>query len=998
MGFLHRLLASILGAAYGLAFLTGIGCGGSTTLPPPEHEGTGVQLFESPQADALVLSPDGTELYQALTTMGKVRVLTTGLLGIKATIDVGIDPVSLAVRPDGTELWVANHVSDSVNVISLVPGPTLHKVVETIQAIDTGNLITDFDEPVGIAFASNAKAYVALSSRNQIAVIDANTYTVTGLLAINAQEPRAMVVRNGRLFVPAFESGNRSELSSCFGEPTSDPQCTFNFQQVNFATNPQLVGLETDGDPILVDIAADPIVPDRDLFVFNTATDTLVDVVDSIGTLLYGVAVDSSGKVFISQTDARNLVNGRAGTQGHGLADLDNRMFLNQIGVATPGGGGWNAAPPIELEPLPPAQPAAGSQLATPYGIALSANDDVLVVTAASSNRVAAVDAASGQVLATVNVGNGPRALALRSDPVTGAPVKAWVLNTLDDSISELDLQGLANPTPIITETQRQALNGDTTPAAIRNGRIAFNSAAGSTTGTFSCGSCHPDGHVDQLLWVIGAQCTFTGCEQEETRSTMPVRGLKGTLPLHWDGSLGDPFASINGETGSLLQGGDAGTPEPANCTNDQSCFRQLVDASLSGVMCDQQGACPENELGQPGGLSGADRDAMATYLQSIQYPPARTRRFDDQLTDQAVNGFSEFFENKQTSQMGVNPPGPNNGNGPETCGDAGTGNGFTSGCHALPHGAGTASFFVGGFEAPTMRGITDRYLQFSAGVTNVRDGLQLASIDPPGPTGPATDVPWSLAVGYDELTVWAVAFGSLSQPGAFRSVYNVGPLDIFQMLEEMSNGQSGALGRQLTLNLRSATGGARAATEAVLAVLEAADLNGQVNLRGSGLRSGAATSLSFRSDGTYQGGGVTLTRTQLLDEAAAGTTTLTVAAYTRAGVNAGTVQPTIWVLAAGAVLTDGRPNLPLFTTANPPQITLRARDIQPGAIPLIDGDPVGLDAPVSCASGTLPNCANPQLRLDLATLPASVDPGIHLLQLQNPNGLLTNELPVKRQ
>jgi len=979
MGLLQRLLASMLGAGYVVAFLTGIGCG---SPPASEHEAAGAQLFESPQADALILSPDGSTLYQALTTMGRVRVIKAGVLASQAVIDVGVDPVSLALRPDGTELWVANHVSDSVSVISLVPGATQYKVVETIQAIDAANLITDFDEPVGIAFASNDKAYVALSSRNQIAVIDADTYSVTGLLAINAQEPRALVVRNGRLFVPAFESGNRSELSSCFGPPNpNDPQCTFDFTQANFATGPQLIGFP-------VDIAADPILPDRDLFVFNTTTDALVDVVDSIGTLLYGVAVDSTGKVFVSQTDARNLVNGRAGTQGHVLADLDNRMFLNQIGVANPGGGGWNAAAPIELEPVPPSQPAPGSQLATPYGIALSANDDVLIVTAAASNRVAAVDAATGQVLATVNVGNGPRAVALRSDPQTGAPQKAFVLNTLDDSISELDLTHLADQTPTIVETQRRPFNGDATPVAIRNGRIAFNSAAGSTTGTFACASCHPDGHVDQLLWVIGARCVIEGCEQEEARSTMPVRGLKGTLPLHWDGSLGDPFTSINGETGSSLQGNGAGATVPANCTNDQSCFRQLVNASLSGVMCDQQGACPTNDVSEAGGLSNADRDAMATYLQNIQYPPARTRRFDDRLTAQAVNGFSEFFENKG----GINPPGGGNGNGPETCGDAANGSGFTSGCHALPHGAGTASFFVGGFEAPTMRGITDRYLQFSAGVSNVRDLLQVASL------GGATDVPWSVDVGYDELTVWAVAFGSEAQPGAFRSAYNVGPFDIFQMIEEMSLGQSGALGRQLTLNLRSTTGGALAATQAVLAALEAADLNGVVNLRGSGLRSGAAVTLSFRSNGTYQGGGLTLTRAQLLAEAAAGTTTLTLAAYQRAGVNAGTVQPTLWVNAFGAVIDNGRPNLPVLLNANPGQLTVKARDIQPGAIALIDGVPVGLDAPVSCASGTLPNCNNTNLRIDLAALPAWVDPGMHLLQLQNPNGLLTNELPVLRQ
>jgi hypothetical protein len=315
-----------------------------------------------------------------------------------------------------------------------------------------------------------------------------------------------------------------------------------------------------------------------------------------------------------------------------------------------------------------------------------------------------------------------------------------------------------------------------------------------------------------------------------------------------------------------------------------------------------------------------------------------------------------------------------------------------------LPFGAGTASIFVGGFEAPTMRGITDRYLMFSAGVSNVRDALEAVSIDPPGPVGPATDAPWSPAVGYDEFTVWAAAFGSEDQPGAFRNAYNVGPFNVFQMVEEMSNGQSGALGRQLTLNLRSTTGDALDETESVLAVLEAADLNGLVNLLGSGFRNGAAITLSFRSDGTYQGNGLVLTRAQLLAEAAATTTTLTLAGYQRANVNAGTLQPTLWVAAVGGVLDNGRPNLPVFTSSNPGQITLQARNVQPGATPLIDGVPVGLDAPVTCATGTLPNCVTVFIRVNLATASPLETLGLHLLQLQNPGGLLSNELPVRRQ
>ena len=216
-----------------------------------------------------------------------------------------------------------------------------------------------------------------------------------------------------------------------------------------------------------------------------------------------------------------------------------------------------------------------------------------------------------------------------------------------------------------------------------------------------------------------------------------------------------------------------------------------------------------------------------------------------------------------------------------------------------LPHGAGTASFFVGGFEAPTMRGITDRFLQFSAGVTVVRDMLQAVSVNPPGPAGPGTEVPWSPAIGFDEFTTWAVAFGSPSNNIGFRAAYNVRAFDIFQMIEEMSNGQSGALGRQLTLNLRSTAAGALPTTQALLAALETGDLNGVLNLRGTGVRNGAALTLSFRSNGVYQGQGVVLTRAQLIAEAQAGTTTLTFTGQQRANVSAATVQPTLFVKAA---------------------------------------------------------------------------------------------------
>src|SRR5690606_31953115 len=120
--------------------------------------------------------------------------------------------------------------------------------------------------------------------------------------------------------------------------------------------------------------------------------------------------------------------------------------------------------------------------------------------------------------------------------------------------------------------------------------------------------------HIDQVLWRIGGACFFGACSgDDEPRSTMPIRGLKNTLPLHWDGTLGDPIGGPDGAVGlggNLPPACDAGGPD-----GDLDCFRHLVDASLAGVMCDQAGGCAPGPSGEPGLLSGQARNQMAAYL-----------------------------------------------------------------------------------------------------------------------------------------------------------------------------------------------------------------------------------------------------------------------------------------------------------------------------------------------------------------------------------------------
>ena len=200
----------------------------------------------------------------------------------------------------------------------------------------------------------------------------------------------------------AFESNNQTQLSGCEAESIDDDVCTFDAVEHVFRNNNVL---STNYD---ADIVKNTDLPDRDLFIFDTRTDRPLRTVSGVGTLLYGLAVDSSGTVYVAQADARNDANGRAGTGGEGLAEMENRAFLNQITqVDCPSA----CRRPVrhDLEPLPPAHPAAGMALATPFAIQVSADDDTLVVTAAGSDKLFTFDADSGSVLGRVAVGAVPR-------------------------------------------------------------------------------------------------------------------------------------------------------------------------------------------------------------------------------------------------------------------------------------------------------------------------------------------------------------------------------------------------------------------------------------------------------------------------------------------------------------------------------------------------------------------------------------------------------------
>ena len=916
-------------AAAALAFFAGAASAASNNAGW-QKSAVGHPTFASPHFNPIAVA--GGFVYVANTPADTVDVIDASRRRLVRRIAVGIDPVSIAVRPDGSEVWVANHVSDTVSVIDANPeSPFFHHVVATVQDIHPERFSTRFDEPVGVAFASNQKAYVALSTSNRIAVVDVAARAVTGHLPIRAQDPRAIAVRGNRLYVLPFESNNQTQLSGCLEEDIDGDVCTFDAVEHVFSNN-NVLSLGYDAD-----IVKNRELPDRDIFVFDTTTDRPTAIVNSVGTLLYGVAVDSRGRVFVAQTEARNDANGRAGTLGHALAEMENRAFLNQIARVDCGGGNCSQPVVFDLEPLPPLHPAAGRALATPFAIQVSDDDAVLVATAAGSDKLFTVDAESGRILGRVSVGAAPRGVALVSNDA-GAPRRAWVLNAVGNSVSLVTMSS-----PRSLKVVKTIALEDPTPALAKQGRIAFNDADASSTGTFSCESCHPDNHTDQLIWVLetppcargeGAPADARlddGCTQVPPRLTMPVRGLRDTEPYHWDGIPGDPYggnntASINVEAAPNCSIGDAA-----------GCARVLVDGSMGTTMCDMAD-CPANDEGKAGLLDGAARDALANFILSVPFPPAPSRPFDNVLTPSAQAGFHEFNFVAESADRTT---------GAQTCGA----------CHRMPFLVSTNTPGTG-MDAPTWRGAYERWMITPQARTNIIDLMQIVSMDGTFP----------------ERDMWIL--GGASE-------------DIWQMVLQGSTGFSGTFGRQVTLD--ADTAGAPTTT-ALLRALERSARDGAVVLQGDGaqLVEGESQPLALEFvRGKYRVLGTrrTYTRTSLVDAATAGELVLTLTA--RAGPNVdflGYPQPALWP--PGAIEAQTRTvEIPFLSD----DLTLRVngRHVLADAAVYVDGRRVA--GSVRCESGALPACDDEILLVQLEAPPRFG--GLRFLQLQNAGGLFSNDM-----
>jgi DNA-binding beta-propeller fold protein YncE len=518
--------------------------------------------FEGAQTRPITLSRDRTRLYALNTPDNRLSVFSLANPAapvLISEIPVGIEPVSVNINPGNSdEVWVANQESNSISVVSVSKGI----VTDTIACKP---------EPSDVLLYG-ANAYVSVSRSNTINVFSIATHALTKSIPVFGKNPRALALSlDGASVYAAFAlSGNHSTiLPMTYAPPQPKPT------NKSLPAPPQ-VGLIIDAsDPNWTSVI-NYKMPDNDVVAIDTTKLAVKKYFPGVGTINLGLAVrPGTGDLFVSNTNARNLIRFIENLQGHWV---DNRVTAITManGQITP----YDLNPTINYTVLP--NPTAlSTALAQPAGLVFDPSGNFLWLAAFGTDRVAKVSP-TGQVLNMVEIGpatgsqvspatkRGPRGLAL----FASAQI-LYVLNRISNSISMVN----TSTNSLLGEIPIGSFNP--TPTVIVNGRGFLYDAKLSGNGTGACASCHVDADMDFLAWdlgdpngsmttVVDQGRSFTFHPMKGPFTTRTLRGIVNTDPLHWRGDIPN-FSGFNTLFSTLLGGNQLSS-------SDMSAYEAFID------------------------------------------------------------------------------------------------------------------------------------------------------------------------------------------------------------------------------------------------------------------------------------------------------------------------------------------------------------------------------------------------------------------------------------
>jgi DNA-binding beta-propeller fold protein YncE len=628
--------------------------------------------FETAHVRPLALSADGKRLYALNTPDNRLTIYDTSDAGISlaAEVPVGLEPVALALRSDGTghtEAWVVNHLSDSISIVEIDDAhPENSHVVRTLLV---------GDEPRDIVFAGpeHDRAFITTAHRGQnspvdpqlttegvgradVWVFDANRLgaplggTPLSVLTLFGDTPRALAASpDGRtVYAAVYASGNRTTsipapvVANNGGLPPppngSTPDAPDTGLIVKYKNGKWVDETGKDWSSLV------PFgLPDYDVFAIDAsaATPTEKTRIAGVGTILFNMAVrPTDGAVFVSNTEALNDVRFETALNGH---FAENRVTVIKGSTVIP----VHLNPHIDYSVPTGPLVEIDQSLASPADLVFSADGSKVFVAAFSSDAVGVFGADAlehGQIdKQIIRVGQGPDGLALDA-----ARDRLYVMNRLDGTISVI---ANASNSDTRNELARVSLPYDPTPASIKDGRqFLYDARISSGHGDLSCHTCHVFGDDDQLAWDLGnpfgavaenpnRQVNVTGGfggnialtptyhPMKGPMTTQSLRGLANAGPMHW---RGDRNAALT-EAGVIIPGADP--------LDENGAFLQFNIAYTS-----LQGRAEQLAPGQ--------MQAFADFALQIRYPPNPIKPLDNHDTELEARG-RDVFMNDDTAFAG---------------------------------------------------------------------------------------------------------------------------------------------------------------------------------------------------------------------------------------------------------------------------------------------------------------------------------------------------------
>ncbi|MFE8605518.1 YncE family protein [Archangium violaceum] len=687
--------------------------------------------FDSAHVRPMALSPDGTRLFAVNTPDNRLEVFSVSASGLSlvAEVPVGLEPVSVAARGN-TEVWVVNHLSDSISVVSLEGTP---RVVRTLLV---------GDEPRDIVFAgTNGHAFITTAHRGQHRT-DASIATVPGagdpqlttpsvgradvwvfnpaslgttlggtpvrIVTLFGDTPRGLAVSPDKktVYAAIAQSGNQTTSVSmdtvCDGFDTTD-WCLVFPDTWPWANNllpgglpgprTNAAGAQAPETGLIVKWNSrtgrweDTLgrnwnngvrlnLPDKDAFALDADTLQQKAFFTGVGTSIFNLATNpKTGVVYATNSDANNLTR----FEGPGLfggSTVQGNIAKMRITVIS-----GNSVQPrhlnkhidySKLAKSPGFDPTARNHsLSTPTEMAISSDGTKLYVAAFSSSKVGVFDTA-----ALESDTFDPRTASAQYIPVSGGGPSGLVLDEARNRLYVMTR--FDNAVKVVDLATRQQVSStalyNPEPASVVQGRpFLYDANFSSANGEASCASCHIFGDKDELAWDLG--------NPDDEVSSNPIdKRLASTLEIGaFDLFTGHPGSPING-TGNQHQfhpmKGPMTTQTLRGMSNagamhwrgDRSNGFFGIDSYDENTSFKNFIVAFEGLLGRASMPTEEEMNKFTTFQLQVQLPPNPIRRLDNSLTSAQQAGRDFYFGSRRVDGLAI-----------------GSDNGFNcNGCHTI--------------------------------------------------------------------------------------------------------------------------------------------------------------------------------------------------------------------------------------------------------------------------------------------------------------------------